>query len=202
MHSPHESHMGVIYKILCYLKSTPGKGILFQKMGNIEVEAYNDVDWVGSIVNRRSTSRYCTFLGGNLATWRSKKQPVVARSSTEAEFKAIAQGICELLWIKIILINLGITLKEPMRLYCDNQAAINIAHNPNHHDQTKHVEIDRHFIKEKLDIGLICTPYVPSSKQLADILTKGQPSSTFYTILDKLGLQNIFAPSWEGVLEE
>ena len=82
-----------------------------------------------------------------------------------------------------------------MRLYCDNQAAINIAHNPNHHDQTKHVEIDRHFIKEKLDIGLICTPYVPSSKQLADILTKGQPSSTFYTILDKLGLQNIFAPS-------
>ena len=82
-----------------------------------------------------------------------------------------------------------------MRLYCDNQAAINIAHNPNHHDQTKHVEIDRHFIKEKLGIRLICTPYVPSSKQLADILTKGQPSSTFYTILDKLGLQNIFAPS-------
>ena len=97
MHSPHESHMGVIYKILCYLKSTPGKGILFQKMGNIEVEAYNDVDWVGSIVNRRSTSRYCTFLGGNLVTWRSKKQLVVAISSTEVEFRAMAQGICELL---------------------------------------------------------------------------------------------------------
>ena len=159
----------------------------------MELEAYSDADWAESIVDRRSTSRYCTFLGGNLVTWRRKKQPVVARSSTEAEFKAIAQGVCELLWIKIILTNLGITLKEPMRLYCDNQATINIAHNLVHHDRTNHMEIDRHFIKERLGIRLICTPYVPSSKQLADILTNDQPSSTFYTILDKLGLQNIFA---------
>ena len=91
----------------------------------------------------------------------------------------MAQWICELIWIKIILTNLGITLKGPMRLYCDNQAAINISHNPIHHDLTKHVEIDWHFIKEKLDNGLICPLYTPSSKQLADILTKGLPSSTF-----------------------
>lgn len=85
----------------------------------------------------------------------------------------------------------------------DNQAAINIAHNPVHHDLTKHVEIDWYFIKEKLDSGLICTPpYMPSSKQLVDILTKGLPSSTFYTILDKIRMQNIFAPAWGGVLEE
>ena len=82
-----------------------------------------------------------------------------------------------------------------MRLYCDNQVVINIAHNPIHHDRTKHVEIDQHFIKKKLDIGLICTLYVLSSKQLTDILTKGLPSLTFYTILDKLGMQNIFAPT-------
>ncbi|KAL6323249.1 hypothetical protein AAG906_029256 [Vitis piasezkii] len=139
----------------------------------MELEAYSDADWAESIVDRRSTSRYCTFLGGNLVTWRSKKQPVVARSSTEAKFKAIAQGICELLWTKIILTDLCITLKEPMRLYCDDQATKNIAHNLVHHDRTNHMEIDRHFIKEKLGIRLICTPYVPSSKQLADILTKG-----------------------------
>ena len=88
----------------------------------MELEAYSDADGAGSIVDRRLISGYCTFLGENLVTWRSKKQPVVARSSTEAEFKAIAQGVCELLWIKIILTNLGITLKELMRLYCDNQA--------------------------------------------------------------------------------
>ena len=161
----------------------------------MELEAYSDVDWAGSIVNRRSTFGYFTFLGGNLVTWRSKKQLLVARSRAKAEFKVMAQAIYELLWIKIIITDLGITLKEPMRLYCDNQAAINIAHNPIHHDRTKHVEIDWHFIKEKLDIGLICTPYVPSSKQLADILTKGLPSSTFYIILNKLGMQNIFTPA-------
>ena len=100
----------------------------------MELEAYSDADWAESIVDRRSTSRYCTFLGGNLVTWRSKKQLMVAKSSAEAKFRAMAQGICELLWIKIILTDLEITLKEPiMRLYYDNQDAINITHNPVHH---------------------------------------------------------------------
>ena len=88
-------------------------------------------------------------------TWRSKKQSVVARSSAEAEFRAMAHGICELLWIKIILSDLGIKWKEPMKLYCDIKSAISIAHNPVQHDRTKHVEVDRHFIKEKLKNGLI-----------------------------------------------
>ena len=126
----------------------------------------------------------------------------MAIRSAKVEFRVMAQWICELLWIKIILTNLGITLRGRMRLYYDNQAAINIAHNPIHHDLTKHVEIDWYFIKEKLDSGLICTPYMASSKQLVDILTKGLPSSTFYTILDKIRMQNIFAPAWGGVLEE
>ena len=85
-----------------------------------------------------------------------------ARSSAEAKFRAIAQGICELLQIKIILTNLGISLKGPIKLYCDNQTPINISHNFVHHDQTKHVEIDRHLIKEKFNNELICILYVPS----------------------------------------
>ena len=82
-----------------------------------------------------------------------------------------------------------------MRLYCDNKAAINIAHNPVQHDRTKHVEIDRHFIKEKLREGLICTPFVKTGDQLADILTKGIASKPFYHILSKLGMRDIFAPA-------
>lgn len=74
----------------------------------------------------------------------------------------MVQGICELLWLKIILEDLKIKWKGPMELYCDNKSAISIAHNPVQHDQTKHIEINRHFIKEKLDSGLICTPYVSS----------------------------------------
>ncbi|GMP55257.1 hypothetical protein CsSME_00020123 [Camellia sinensis var. sinensis] len=84
---------------------------------------------------------------------------------------------------------------DSMRLYCDNKAAINIAHNPVQHDRTKHVEIDRHFIKEKLTSGTICTPFVQSGEQLADILTKGIGNKPFHDILGKLGMRDIFAPT-------
>lgn len=80
-----------------------------------------------------------------------------------------------------------------MRLYCDNKAAISIAHNLVQHDRTKHVEIDRHFIKEKLQEGIMCTPYVKIGEQLADILTQGVSSSVFHSALSKLGMRDIYA---------
>ena len=82
-----------------------------------------------------------------------------------------------------------------MRLYCDNKAAINIAHNPVQHDRTKHVEIDRHFIKENITSGVICTPFVKTGDQLADIFTKGVGSRQFHFMLSKLGLRDIFIPA-------
>ncbi|KAG8487880.1 hypothetical protein CXB51_018329 [Gossypium anomalum] len=195
MHNPKESHLGAVYQILQYLKGTPGKRILFKKGENLTLEAYTDADYAGSMVDRRSTSGYCTFLGGNLVTWRSKKQNVVARSSAEAEFRAIALGVCELLWLKIILEDLKIKWEGPMKLYCDNKSAINIAHNPVQHDRTKHVEVDRHFIKEKLDSGLICTPFVSADGQLADILTKGLSGKLFQKLVSKLRMDDIHFPA-------
>nr|KYP49028.1 hypothetical protein KK1_029231 [Cajanus cajan] len=100
MHSPKETHLQVAHRILRYLKGTLGRGILFKRNSNVKLEAYTNVDYAGSIVDRRSITGYCTFLGGNLVTWRTKKQGVVARSSAEAEFRAMAQGICELLRLK------------------------------------------------------------------------------------------------------
>ena len=131
------------------------------------------------------------FLGGNLVTWRSKKQNVVARSSAEAEFRAMAQGVCELLWMKIIVDDLKIKYEAPMGLVCDNKFAINIAHNPVQHDRTKHIEIDRRFIKEKLDSGLIATEYIPSKLQLADMFTKGLPTEQLQDLTCKLGMIDI-----------
>ena len=128
-------------------------------------------------------------------TWRSKKQNVVARSSAEAEFRAMALGVCELLWLKIILEDLNIEWEGPMKLYCDNKSAINIAHNPVQHDRTKHVEVDRHFIKEKLDSGLICTPFVSTDGQLADILTKGLSGKLFQKLVSKLRMDDIHFPA-------
>lgn len=193
MHDPRESHLQVAYRVLHYLKGTPEKGILFKRGNTLTLEAYTDADYAGSLVDRRSTTGYCTFIGGNLVTWRSKKQNVVARSSTEAEFRAIAQGVCELLWLKIIFEDLKIKWVGPMKLYCDNKSAIDIAHNPVQHDRTKHIEIDRHFIKEKLEDGLICMSYIPSTKQLADVLTKGLNGSIFHELISKLGMENIYS---------
>ena len=102
----------------------------------MEIEVYTDADYTGSITDRRSTSGYCTFLGGNLVIWRSKKQLVVARSSAEAEFRSMALGICELLWLKITLKDLKIKWETPMKLYYDNKSAINIAYNPVQHDRS------------------------------------------------------------------
>jgi len=91
------------------------------------------------------------FVGGNLVSWRSKKQAVVARSTAEAEYRAMALSLCEMMWLKGLLKELRLLRNETMTLHCDNVAALNIANNPVQFDRTKHVEIDRFFIKEKLD---------------------------------------------------
>ena len=108
MHSPGPEHNEAALRILRYLKGTPGKGLLFANRGHFQVEVFTDADWAGSVTDRRSTSGYCTFIGGNLVTWRSKKQGVVARSSAEAEFRAAALGICEVIWIKRLLEDLKV----------------------------------------------------------------------------------------------
>ncbi|TYK21727.1 putative mitochondrial protein [Cucumis melo var. makuwa] len=134
MQAPSEEHMEAVNKILRYLKTTPSKGFMFRKTDRRAIEAYTDSDWVGSVIDRKSTSSYCTFVWGNLVIWRSKKQGVVARNNVEAKYMVMSLGIC----------------------------TISIANNPVQHDRTKHVEMDRPFTKERLDNGSICIPYIPS----------------------------------------
>ncbi|RVW42410.1 Retrovirus-related Pol polyprotein from transposon RE1 [Vitis vinifera] len=186
MNNPTEKHMTAVIRILRYLKMTPGKGLFFQRTTKKEIEIFSDADWAGSVTDRRSTSGYCSFVWGNLVTWRSKKQSVVARSSAEAEFRAMAQGICEGIWLNRLLEELRVPLKHPMVLYCDNQAAISIAKNPVHHDRTKHVEIDRHFIKEKIEEGVFKVSYTPTNCQTADILTKALARVNFEDLTENL----------------
>ncbi|BBH09199.1 transposable element gene [Prunus dulcis] len=107
----------------------------------------------------------------------------------------MAHGVCGLLWIRRLLTELGFNPEKPMELQCDNKSAIDIAHNPVQYNQTKHVEVDRHFIKEKLEKKIICLPFVRSEDQLADILTKAVCGRVFHDSLTKLGIGDIYAPT-------
>jgi hypothetical protein len=195
MHDPRVPHQEAVYQILRYLKSCPGKCVLLSKNGHTRIEVYTDADWAGCLDDRKSTSGYCSFVGGNLVSWRSKKQNVVARSTAEAEYRAMAQGVSEGLWLRRLLLELGLLENKPIMLYCDNKAAINIANNPVQHDRTKHVEIDRHFIKDKLDESIICMPFVRTKEQIADIFTKGLSVTDFSNVIGKMGMINIYASS-------
>ena len=100
MYSPSKEHMDAVYRVLRYMKSSPGKGLFFERNNDYEITEYTDADWAGGHTDRKSISGHFMFIGKNLVTWRSKKQKVVARSSAEAEFRGMAHGVCELLWIK------------------------------------------------------------------------------------------------------
>ncbi|XP_016647342.1 PREDICTED: uncharacterized mitochondrial protein AtMg00810-like [Prunus mume] len=195
MHAPSEAHVDAVNRIMRYLKSSLGIRLMFTRHGHLDVEGHTDADWAGFVTDRRSTSGYFTFVGGNLVSWRSKKQKVVSRSSAEAEYRGMAHRICELLWIRNLLGELGFKPKHATQLNCDNKAAIYIAHNPVQHDTTKHVEVDRHFIKEKLEAKIIKVSFVKSKDQLADVLTKAVICRVFHSSLSKLGIDDIYAPT-------
>ena len=120
---------------------------------------------------------------------------MVALSSAEAEFRGLAKGLCELLWIKRLLTEIGFAPISEIDLFCDNKAAIAISQDPVQHDRTKHVEIDRHFIKENLEARIIRFPFVKSEDQLADVLTKAVSSKVFHNSLCKLGIKELDAPT-------
>ena len=115
----------------------------------------------------------------------------MACSSTEAEFKALAHGLTEIMWIKGILKDLKIEQQGPTRIFCDNQSTIKVAHNPVQYEKMKHVSIDRHYVKETLEENNISIPYISSSEQQADVLTKGLPKEQFMKLASKLRLIDI-----------
>ena len=195
MHAPTVHHLSMVKRILRYLKETIGRGIVMNRNNHTNVMGYTDSDWAGNQLDRRSTTGYCMFVGGNLVSWKSKKQHVVARSSAEAEYRAMAAAACELVWLRSLLTDMGCLSITPMSLFCDNQAAMHIAKNPVFHERTKHIEVDCHFIRQQVQANNITTHYVRTGDQLADVFTKAVPSSQFHRLLCKLGSLNPLDPA-------
>ncbi|KAL4574855.1 hypothetical protein LXL04_021695 [Taraxacum kok-saghyz] len=117
---------------------------------SLQLKAFSDPDWAGCKDTRRSITGFCVFLGDSLISWKTKKHIIVSRSSTEAEYRVIAAVTCEIVWLRHLLHDFDISSSTPTSIYCDNQSAIELAHNPTFHERTKHIEIDCHFIRDKI----------------------------------------------------
>ncbi|WVZ85642.1 hypothetical protein U9M48_032542, partial [Paspalum notatum var. saurae] len=177
MHAPRDVHMTMLKRILRYVKGTLHLGIQLCPVTTPSITAYSDPDWAGCPDTRRSTSGFCVFLGDSLISWSSKRQTTVSRSSAEAEYRAIANAVAECSWLRNLLGELKISLPKATVVFCDNVSAVYMSHNPVHHRRTKHIELDIHFVREKVAIGQLRVHHVPSSRQLANVFTKGLPTS-------------------------
>ncbi|XP_048229512.1 uncharacterized mitochondrial protein AtMg00810-like [Ricinus communis] len=140
--SPTTVHWAAVLCILRYLRDTQFQTPLFSSASSLELYAYSDADWAGNPTDRKSTTGFCIFLGDSVISWKSKKQDVISRSSTEVEYRAMASTTCEIVWLRWLLVDMGVFLRQPTPLHCDNKIAIQIAHNPVFHERTKHIEID------------------------------------------------------------
>jgi len=190
MHDPREPHLAALKRILRYVRGTLHLGLLLRPSTSTDLVVYTDADWAGCPDTRKSTSGYAVFLGDNLVSWSSTRQNTVSRSSAEAEYRAVANGVAEATWLCQLLLELHAPLRRATLVYCDNISAVYMTSNPVQHQRTKHIEIDLHFVQEQVAVGDLRVLHVPTSSQYANIFTKGLPTSVFTEFRSSLNLQS------------
>jgi hypothetical protein len=188
MHDPRDSHLATLKRILRYVRGTLDLGVHIRRSPSTDLVAYSDADWAGCPDTRKSTSGYAVFLGDNLVSWSSKHQHTVSRSSAEAEYRAMANAVAETCWLRQLLHELHTPPSKATLVYCDNVSAVYLSTNPVQHQRTKHVEIDLHFVRDRVAVSSVRVLHVPTTSQYADIFTKGLPSSLFVEFRSSLNV--------------
>nr|GEV79949.1 retrovirus-related Pol polyprotein from transposon TNT 1-94 [Tanacetum cinerariifolium] len=169
--APKTSHLEVVKRIFRYIKGTTHLGLRYPKGTDIETVVYADSDHAGDYMDRKITSSICTFMECCLTSWFSKKQTVLAISTTEAEYVSAKKACQQALWMKQALIDYDVRLND-VSIMCDNKGAIDLSKNPMQHSRTKHIEIRHHFLCDNVQKGHISIKEVSSVENIVDILTK------------------------------
>ncbi len=172
MQTPRKPHLDAVRHILRYIKHTLQCGIFYETKSQLQIHGYMDANWVGNVLDRRSTSGFMFSFGSGVVSWRSKKEPIVALSSTEAEYRGVAIATCEVVWLQKLLSDLGQSVHAHVIIYYDNISSILLVNNSVYHARTKHIEVHYHFIKEKVLAKKIDLIHVNTEDQVADIFTK------------------------------
>ena len=189
MGSPTQHNMTMVKRIFRYLSGHRSAGLTYIKGSQrdaVELTGYCDADWGGDKSDRKSTTGYCTLMNTNLISWQTKKQTTVAHSTAEAEYMAISDVARELMWMRQLLTELGVSIVTPSIIYSDNQPAIRISENDSDHDRTKHIDIKHHFIRNLVKDKVIQLKWISTHDQLADMLTKALGTQTFISLRDRL----------------
>ncbi|XP_019186526.1 PREDICTED: uncharacterized protein LOC109181228 [Ipomoea nil] len=191
MHTPTIDHWGLLKRVLRYIREMQDHGLRLSASSSSDIHAFSNSDWAGCPIDRKSTSGYAVFIGSNLISWVSRKQRTVARSSTEAEYKGLADVSVEVTWVVSLLRELGLHSGRPATLWCDNFGATYLCANHVFHARTKHVEIDFHFVRDKVASGEFLVNFVSTKDQLADLFTKPLPATRFGILRDKLNVVSL-----------
>ncbi|KAJ9565578.1 hypothetical protein OSB04_001544 [Centaurea solstitialis] len=172
MECPYESHMMAVQRVFRYIKGTTDYGVWYRRNGNKDLIAFSDSDYAGDLESRKSTLGYAMMMSDGVVSWSSKKQPVVALSTTEAEFVSSAACACQVVWLRRILEHIGLQQKDGTIIFCDNMSTIKLSKNPVLHKRSKHIDVKFHFFRDLVNDGVVELVHCKSEVQVADILTK------------------------------
>ena len=190
MHKPTTTHWAAAKRLLRYLKHTIFHGIHIRRSSTSNLTTYSDADWASNFNDRKSTSAYICFLGSNPISWSSKKQRAVTRSSTEAEYRALANAASETLWLLALFAELSFSISTSPKLLCYNLGATHLSFNPVQHSRMKHIQIDLHFVRDIVQKGTLHVHHVHTQDQLADLLTKPLSRQRTELLRTKIGVTN------------